>query len=145
MEVALDVLRIDPPVRVSPFEERRPAEINPPLNVDEAVDEAILMMPENVEEALSESIAKMGAVTLVPVAIVNAYLVLIGIVVVALLWYETVRLAALDDEIVMRFESRYVLPPTERWEEGVEVAIPRKLFVASTLRKLAEESAVDPV
>ena len=64
------------------MEERRPAALIPPLNVEVAVDDAMLRMPENVEEALSESIAKMGAVTDVPVAMVKAYFLFTGIVVV---------------------------------------------------------------
>lgn len=84
--VAVLVWRMELPVRVNPFEEKSPAVFTPPLKVEVAVEEAILRIPENVEEALSESMAKIGAVILVPVAMVNAYLVFARIVVVAFDW-----------------------------------------------------------
>lgn len=72
-----------PPVSVNPLDDENPAVLIPPLKVEVAVEEAMLRMPENVEDALSESIAKMGAVIEVPVAIVKAYLLFRGMVVVA--------------------------------------------------------------
>jgi len=124
--VAVLVWRMELPVMVSPLEDKSPAVFTPPLNVEVAVLDATLMMPEKEVEALSESMAKMGVdEARDEVAMVNAYLVFAGIVVVALLWYDTVRLAALDEEMVMRFESRYVLPATERREPGVVVPMPK--------------------
>ena len=50
----------------------------------------------------------------------------------------TVVVAAEEDEMVITFESREVLPATERVVAGVAVASPRRRFVASTVRKFAE-------
>ncbi len=55
------------------------------------------------------------------------------------------RFEAVEEAKLMRFESRYVLPPTERRDEGVVEPMPKKLLAASTVRKLAEETAVAPV
>ena len=59
---------------------------------------------------------------------------LLRIVVVALDWYETVRFAAVDDEMVMRLESKYALPARERCEFGVVVPIPNSPALVSVVR-----------
>ena len=85
VEVPATVLKRLPPVSVSPLEERNPADAIPPLKVEVAVDDATLMMPQNELEALSESMAKIGVEEArEEVAMVNAYLALLGIVVVAI-------------------------------------------------------------
>ena len=81
--VAVLVCNSEPPVMVRPFWDKRPVALIPPLKVEVAVDEAMLRIPEKVDDALSESMAKMGAVIDVPVAMVKAYLVFAGMVVVA--------------------------------------------------------------
>ena len=43
---------------------------------------------------------------------------------VACLWKEIVRFAAVDDDMVMTFEPRYVLPATENVVAGLVVPMP---------------------
>src|SRR3989344_7220506 len=56
----------------------------------------------------------------------------------------TVVVAAEEDAIVITFESRQVLPAMENVVAGVTVAIPRRRFVASTVRKVAESMVEAP-
>ena len=83
VEVPVTVERIFPPVIVMPPVVLSPRVSTPPEKVEVAVVLATFKMPEKVVDALSESMATMGAVFEVPVAMVKAYLVLVGIVVVA--------------------------------------------------------------
>ena len=53
-----------------------------------------------------------------------------------------VRLDAVEEEIVMRLASRYAFPPTDRCALGVEEAMPKKVAVGSTERKLAALTAL---
>lgn len=77
----------------------------------------------------------------------NALIVDVDMVVVAsstmLIIVEVEREVGEEEPMVMRFESRYTLPPTERWAEGVVVAMPRKRLVVCTVRKFAESSVVE--
>jgi len=54
------------------------------------------------------------------------------------------RFEAVEEPRLMRLESRYALPPTERRALGVVVPIPRKLLVESTVRKFAESRVLTP-
>ena len=49
------------------------------------------------------------------------------------------------EPMVRKLVSRYTLPITERVLLGVEVAMPKRLLVASTVRKSAEPMALTPV
>ena len=82
VEVPVTVEMRLPPVILSPFADDTPLVATPPLNVEVAVEVAILIRPAMVVEALSESMMKMGLAE-VEVAMVKAYLVFEGMVVVA--------------------------------------------------------------
>src|SRR3989344_468324 len=127
VEVALNDLIVRAPARTaSPFTESKVPGVEVPIPILE-FNPSI----EKIDAAVGE------------VANENAFTAE-GRVEVADVWNASVSDAAEDEANVMTLESRKVSPATEKVVAGVTVAIPRRRFVASTVRKFAESRVVAP-